>query len=174
MSIATRLVGVALIVLLIACANVANLMLARGLQRRREIAVRLALGVNSRAPGFHSWSQRVLLLAVIGGVAAVALALWGASILRPVLLPVLEHVDWVIGWRPAAFIAAVAMLAGLAAGLVPALQASRPDVVDSLKAGAREGTVRKSPLRAVLLVLQTALSIVLLAGPAFSFAASAT
>jgi predicted permease len=162
-AIATRLGGVAAIILLIACANVANLLLARGLQRRREIAVRLALGV-SRARLVWQLLTESAVISLLGGAVALLAAVWGATELRHALLPDARWGEGAISLRLAAFTATVAVLTGLAAGLMPALQTSTPDLATSLKAGTREGTVRKSRLRSALVVVQGALSIVLLAG----------
>ncbi|HVT40307.1 MAG TPA: ABC transporter permease, partial [Gemmatimonadaceae bacterium] len=162
-AISTRLAGVAAIILLIACANVANLFLARGMQRRREVAVRLALGV-SRKRLIGQLLGESLAVAMIGGAAAVVVAIWGGGVLRQILLPAVHWAEPAVGMRVAAFTAAIALLAGVAAGLVPALRASRPDLTSALKAGAREGTFRRSRLQTGLMVVQGALSVVLLAG----------
>jgi putative ABC transport system permease protein len=160
--LATRLGGVAAIVLLIACANVANLLLARGTQRRREIAVRLALGVSRRRLVTLLLAESVV-IALIAGGAAMLVALWTATALRRGLLPDVSWGELAINGRVAAFAAGIAVLSGVAAGLAPALQSSRLDITTALRGSAREGTYQRSRLRTGLLVTQAALSLVLIA-----------
>ena len=161
--IAVWLAGVAAIVLIIACANVANLLLARAMRRRREIAVRLALGVGRRRLVGQLLTES-LLLALIGGVAGVFVAHWGGALLRSVLLPDIAWNERILDPRVLAFTGVAALVTGLLAGLAPALQASRPDISGALKAGAREGSYQKSRVRTGLLLSQAALSVVLLVG----------
>jgi putative ABC transport system permease protein len=155
--------GVAAIVLLIACANVANLMLARVLHRRREIAVRLALGV-SRPRLVAQFFAESLLLATLGCVVGVAIAQWGGLALRRLVLPSAMSLDIATDWRSLAAAAAFALAAGVVTAIGPALLALRGDLATTLKAGAREGTRQRSGLRSGLLVLQGGLSVVLLVG----------
>ncbi|HWH51306.1 MAG TPA: ADOP family duplicated permease [Gemmatimonadaceae bacterium] len=162
-SISTRLAGVALIVLLIACANVANLLVVRATQRRREIALRRALGV-SRS---RLWMQMVsesLVLSTLGGAGAVLFALWTGAALRRLLLPNVHWAGAAIDTRSILFVAAVCVVTGVAAGLAPAFQSTHSDLVNSLRAGSHDGAYQGLRLRSALLVLQTALAVVLLAG----------
>ncbi len=155
--------GVAAIVLLIACANVANLMLARVLRRQREIAVRLALGV-SRARLLAQFVLEALMLSLVGIAVGLLLAQWGGSAIRQLLLPEGSTFTLRTDWRTIGVATACALAAALLTTVAPAILAARADMTASLKAGARGGTYRRSTLRSALLVAQGALSVLLLVG----------
>jgi len=161
--VATWVAGMSVVVLLIACANVANLLLARALRRRREIAMRLALGV-TRGRLLSQLLTESLLLAVIGGAVGMVIAHWGGAALRAGLLPQSEAAAGLSDLRTVLYAAAAALAVGLLTGLAPILQASRADLTSDLKAGTREGTYGRSRTRVALLVLQGALSVILLVG----------
>ncbi|HVT39087.1 MAG TPA: ABC transporter permease [Gemmatimonadaceae bacterium] len=155
--------GVAVIVFLIAAANVTNLMLARVLRRRREIAVRLALGT-SRGRLMAQFLTESLILALFGCLAGVAIAQWGGAALRLLLVRDGSGLDVVTDWRTLLVASAFALAAGMVTAVFPALLAIRGDLASTLRAGAREGTYQRSRARSALLVLQGALSVILLVG----------
>ena len=160
------LTGAVAFVLLIACANVANLLLARGAIRSREIAIRTALGA-SRGRLIRQLLTESLILGAAGGAAGLLVAQWGVDFLRaisPVDLTTLGHVQ--ISYPVLAFTATVSILTAAICGFAPAFETSRPDVQESLKEGARQvgsGT-RNRRLRHAFVVSEIALAVVLLAG----------
>jgi predicted permease len=162
------LFGVVGLVLLIACANVANLLLARASGRRREIATRLALGAG-RSRLVRQLLTESLLLAFLGGAVGLVVTLWTSGLL-PRFFPPTESggLDLSLDWRVLGFTSAVVLLTGVLFGLAPALKATRTDLVTSLKddAGSYGHRLRRLGLRDALVISQLALSLVLLIGAA--------
>lgn len=158
------LAGISLLVLLIACANVANLLLARAVRQRRDMAIRVALG-SSRARVIGHALTESLTLAGLGAVAALLLTHVGGRVLRNYLLPDIVWSEPHLIPHVIAFVVVIAVLAGLAAGVVPAIEASRVDLVSTIKTAAtRNASGSASTARDALTILQVALSVVLLAG----------
>ena len=160
------LLGSVGLILLIACANVANLFLVRAEARQREVAVRSALGA-SRQDILYLFLGESLALALIGGALGLSLAVVGVRALialRPEGLPRLEEIA--VNGTVVAFTVAVAFLAGLLVGIFAALRYGRPNLASALQEGTRGGTVGRERLRArsALVVVQVALALVLLVG----------
>jgi putative ABC transport system permease protein len=153
-------------VLLIACANVANLLLARSAARRKELAVRAALGAGRWRLIRQSLTES-LLISVIGGLAGLTLALWLIHLLlafSPQEIPRLDEIT--LDYRVLAFNAALALVTGVMVGLLPAIQGSKVDLIESLKDGAQKigAGAGALSLKSVLIASEIALSLVLLIG----------
>ena len=160
------LFGAVAFVLLIAVANVVNLLLVRAAARQKEIALRLALGA-TRARIIRQLLTESLSLALLGGLAGFLLALWCVDLLvssGPANLPQLKSVQ--VDFSVFGFTFGIIILSGLAAGLLPAWSASRPDLNDALKEGGRSSTEGRgrARLRELLVVSEIALALVLLVG----------
>jgi putative ABC transport system permease protein len=158
--------GVAGIVLLIACANVANLVLARALRRQRETAVRLALGLSRRRLLAQSLMESIV-LSLVGSAAGLLVAQWGGVAIRRMLVSTQgAPLDVFTDWRTLGVAIGIALLAAVLTGLLPGALSARGDLAASLKAGSREGTYQRSRTRVALLVAQGAMSVILLVGAA--------
>ena len=162
-SFAGVLMGVVGLVLLLACVNLANLLLARATERRKEIAIRLALGA-SRARLVRQLVTESVLLALAGGACGLLLAAWINDLVAAIKLPtdIALIFDLRIDWRVLVFTLGVSLVTGIVFSLLPALQASKPELVPALKDEAALAGFRRSRLRNALVVVQVALSLVLL------------
>jgi putative ABC transport system permease protein len=164
------LTGAAIFVLILACANVANLQLARSSGRQKEIALRAALGASHWQVGRQLLVESVL-LALLGSAGALLLSTWGNNLMSRSIPPsIMEHIAGLqhlqIDSRVFFFTLLVAVATGIVAGLAPVWHFSRPNVNDTLKEGARGGTATTSRkrLRTLLVISEIALSLVLLVG----------
>ena len=155
------LLGIVALVLLAACVNLAGMLLARAASRRREIAVRLAIGA-SRTRLVRQLITETLVLFVAGGALGLLMTRWLTGLLLAVLptLPVPIGVDFTVDWRVMTFAAVISLIAAVLCGLAPALQASRPDLVPALKVDG-ESRAARLRMRSVFIVAQVTVSLVL-------------
>ncbi|HEU4509142.1 MAG TPA: ABC transporter permease [Pyrinomonadaceae bacterium] len=165
------LLGAVTFVLLIACANVANLLLASGASRHKEMAIRTALGA-SRWRVMRQLFTESTILALTGGAAGLLIAYWGLTAITKLLpgnFPRLDEIQ--LDLRVLGFTFVASVLTGILFGLVPALQISRTDVQEAIRESGRglSGSLRKSRFRQALIVGEIALSVVLLAGAGLLF-----
>ena len=160
------LLGAVTLVLLIACANVANLLLARAVGRQKEMAVRIAIGAG-RARIIRQMVIESLVLACLGGAAGLLLAMWSVSLLSSTAVAGLPRAQGIeVDWPVAVFTLALSVITGLVFGAVPAWQATRFDIRESLNEESRGGSssTRHRRMRSVLVVSEIALALVLLVG----------
>lgn len=167
------LMGMVALVLLVACANLANLLLARGAARSREFALRLSIGAR-RGRLVRQLLTESLTLASLGAAVGLGMAWWGGIALLTFMSPGRKapSVDMPLDWRVITFGLAITVLTGLGFGLLPALRLSRPELVDAMKSGGRvisTGRRGRFPLVKVLVGVQVAISLLLLAGALLFF-----
>jgi putative ABC transport system permease protein len=159
------LLGAVTLVLLIACANVANLLLARAVGRQKEIAVRLALGAG-RLRVLRQLLVESVVLGCIGGAAGLLVAMWGVALLSSLATALPRGQNVAVAWPVVFFALGLSVLTGLVFGLVPALHATSSDLRRVLNEEARSGagSARQRHLRSTLVVVEVGLALVLLVG----------
>ena len=162
-SFSSVLMGVVGLVLLLACVNLANLLLARATERRKELAIRLAMGA-SRARIVRQLVTESVLLSLAGGFGGLLLAAWINKLVTSIKLPtdIALIFDLRLDWRVLSFALVVSLATGVIFSLLPALQSSNPELVPALKDDSSLSGFRRSRLRNSLVVVQVAVSLVLL------------
>lgn len=160
---ALRVAAVSLLVLLIACANVTTLLLLRSARRGREIALRRALGVARSRLGQQVLVES-LLLVVLGGIASLIVVYWGGMLLPRMLFPSIDWSGRAVDFRGIILVAALSIAAAVLTGVVPAIGVANPDVMVLLRRGPHDIESRGARVRSLLVILQSALSVVLLVG----------
>jgi len=164
-SISIRLAAVAIVVLLMACANVASLLIADSMRRTKELAVRIAVGA-SRAGLTRMFLAESILLALLGGIFALLVTNWSGGLLRNLLFP---NVNWArppLDWRAGLFTMVLTLTAAFVAGLLLTWNAIRGGIAQSLRSAGPGASNRSSRLRQILIVVQVALTMLLLVGAA--------
>jgi len=168
------ILGAVALVLLIACANVANLLLARATARHRELAIRFALGA-SRGRVIRQMLTESAVLGLLGGALGVALALWGLDALRSILPQELSQIhDITVDTRVLFFTLLVSLATGLLFGLLPAIHGAAGNAGDALKEGARTTGGTRQRARSVLVVAEVAVAMLLLIGAGLTLRSFAT
>ncbi len=164
--ITATMFGAVTFVLLIACANVANLMLTRAAGRSREIAIRVAIGAG-RGRIIRQLMTESVILALMAGVIAIPLTWESLRLIQfaiPPEDPLPYYIAWALDFRTLAYTLVISLATGVAFGLAPALQAARGQLTEALKDGSRGGGTRKNKMRSALVIAEVALSLVLLVG----------
>ena len=161
-TVSVWLVGVAGLLLAIACANVTGLLLLRALRRRREIAVRLALGMSRRRLAGLLFVESALVV-VLGAAASMVVVIWGGAWVERVMLTNIASESPGFDWRMFSVAGACTMTAMLVAGIIPLLQV-RGEITSGLREGSQYGSARRSWTHRGLLIVQTTLSVILLVG----------
>ncbi|MBP6716585.1 MAG: ABC transporter permease, partial [Acidobacteria bacterium] len=167
------LMGMVALVLVVACANLANLLLARGAARSREFALRLSIGAR-RGRLIRQLLTESLTLSALGGIVGLGMAWWGGVALLTLMSPsrTAPAIAMPLDWRIVSFGLALTVLTGLGFGLLPALRLSRPELLDAMKSGGRvvsTGRRGRFSLVKVLVGVQVAISLLLLAGAMLFF-----
>jgi putative ABC transport system permease protein len=161
------MMGVVGLVLLIACVNLANLLLAQAARREKEMSLRAALGA-SRGRMLRQLVTESMLLALTGGAVGLVIAYWGRTALWSFRPPFVEQsgIDLTLDSRVLLFTLGISIVTGLLFGIAPAIKASRADLVETLKVGGRGNTIgwRSNPMRSILVVSEIALAMVALIG----------